>query len=197
LSFTARPLGRTLTILLANPLPAGNFEFHLDPSIIFDTHGNQLGSAVKLDFSVRPASDVKSLSGVPSITQEPSANPGQTIGIAVPFDLTTNVAHMVFDVIDSGGNKTTRDISATQVDLATSKAFFQVPFDALTGNVVVYGLAGATRTDFADGTFPLEIVPVLTGITVNSVASDGSSANVTLHGLGFIEGNNSAYSFGS
>ena len=84
------------------------------------------------------ASDVKALSGVPAITQEPSANPGQTIGIAVPFDPTT--AHMVFDVIDSSGNKTTRDLTATQVDLASSKAFFQVPFDAVTGSVVVYGL---------------------------------------------------------
>ena len=96
---------------------------------------------------MRPASDVKAISGVPAISQEPSANPGQTIGIAVPFDPTT--AHMMFNVIDTNGTKTTRDIATTQVDLAGSKAFFQVPFDAVTGNVVIYGLVGGTRTDLA------------------------------------------------
>ena len=194
-SFSARPLGQTLTILLANALPAGKFEFRLSPSVVFDTHGNQLSAPVVLDFTVRPASDVKASTGVPAISQEPSANPGQTIGIAVPFDPST--AHMVFNVIDTNGNRTTRDIAATQIDVATSKAFFQVPLDAVTGNVTVYGLINNVRTNFTDGTFPLEIVPIVTSISVSSVASDGSSANVQLRGYGFIEGNNSAYTFGS
>src|SRR5205085_5562738 len=47
------------------------------------------------------------------------------------------------------------------------------------------------------GTFPLQIVPVLTGMDVVSVAADGLSAVVRLDGAGFIEGENTTYQFGS
>ena len=194
-TFSTRALGQVMTLTLANPLPAGTFQLTISPSIVFDIHGNQLASPYVLNFTVRPASNVKATSGVPAITQEPSANPGQLIGISVPFDPST--AHMVFDVINSSGTQSTVDVATSEFDEASSTAYFQVPYAAETGNVTVYSLVGSTKTNFADGQFPLEIVPVVNSITVNSVSSDGTSANVTLHGLGFIEANNSQYNFGT
>ena len=196
-TLTTRAFGQVVTVLLANPLPAGSFRLTIDAADIVDLSGNVATTPVVLDFSVRPASNVKAASGAPAITQEPSANPGQTIGIAVPFDPST--AHMIFNLIDSNGTTSTQDLTPYRIDAPSSTAFFQVPYAAVTGNVTVYGEdpVSHAKTNFTDGTFPLEIVPVVTGITVNSVASDGSSANVTLHGLGFIEGNNTQYAFGT
>ena len=97
-TLSTRSFGQVLTILLADALPAGMFELTIDPSIIADLSGNVLTTPIVLDFSVKPASDVNAASGVPTITQEPSANPGQLIGIEVPFDPST--AHMIFPTID-------------------------------------------------------------------------------------------------
>src|SRR5262249_19343154 len=43
---------------------------------------------------------------------------------------------------------------------------------------------------------PLQIVPVVTSMTVMSVTSDGSSAGINFHGSGFVDGYNSTYQFG-
>jgi hypothetical protein len=69
-----------------------------------------------------------------------------------------------------------------------------VPDDAATGTV---GVVGDGNTHINDPNVFLQVVPLLQDLDVTSVASNGSSANVTLLGKGFIDGNNSAYRFGS
>jgi hypothetical protein len=43
----------------------------------------------------------------------------------------------------------------------------------------------------------LQILPIVTGVEVSAVSSDGSSATVQIYGYGFVEGNNSEYRFGT
>jgi hypothetical protein len=147
------------------------------------------------NFSIRPASDVKASSGLPDIPTAPSANPGQQIGITVPFDPQTGRAQ--FAVIDTNGTRSTTIVSAVRWDSTRSVAYFNVPLGAVTGDAVVYSQVGTVRTDFADGTFPLQIIPLVSAVQVQSVAADGSSAVVVLTGRGFVEGNNSEYRFGA
>jgi|GEM_PF-187621 len=191
----SRAFGQRVSVLIDGLLPPGEYQFTLDSSIISDRAGNALADPVVRHFTIRPASDVKAAMGVPEIATAPSANPGQQIGIAVPFDPAT--ARAEFSVIDAAGTRSTTVVSALRTDTTSGIAYFTVPLNAVTGDAVVYSLVGNTRTDFADGTFPLQIIPTLTGVEVQSVASDGSSAVVVLRGTGFIEGNNSEYRFGS
>ena len=111
------------------------------------------------NFIIKPASDIRAASGIPDIGQAPSANAGQSIGVSVPFDPAT--AWATFNVIDFGGNKTTRDVQSTVTDAARGVAYFQVPYDAITGDTVVFSKVGTTKIFFADGTFYLQIVPVV------------------------------------
>ena len=60
----------------------------------------------------------------------------------------------------------------------------------MTGTI---GLVG----DRLDAHLLLQVVPVIGSAHVTSVASDGSTVNVQLRGAGFVEGNNSVYTFGS
>ncbi len=195
LSFDIRTLGQVLQLLPAGILPPGDYRLRVDPSVIRDAAGNALAAPIERSFSIRPASDVRATSGVPDIPTAPSANPGQQIGIAVPFDPST--ARAQFSVIDANGNITTRVINVLRFDAGSSTAFFTVPIDATTADAVVYSQVGAVRTDFADGTFPLQILPIVTTVDVESVSADGSTAQVLISGLGFAEGNNSEYRIGS
>jgi MFS family permease len=63
--------------------------------------------------------------------------------------------------------------------------------------LVVFGLIDGERLDFADGTVPLQILPVVTGVDVIGVSGDGTSATVRISGLGFVEGGGSEYRFGT
>jgi hypothetical protein len=63
-----------------------------------------------------------------------------------------------------------------------------VPANALSGSVRVLGAAAAV---------PLQILPTITDVQVQSVAADGTSATVLITGTGFVEGANSEYHFGS
>ncbi len=190
-----RSFGQSLSVLVDGFLPPGDYQFRIDPSIVADPAGNVLAAAILRHFTIRPASDVKATSGVPEISTTPSANPGQQIGIGVPFDPAT--ARAQFNVIDANGTVTTRVVTTVRSDVARGIAYFTVPLDATTGDAVVYSLVGTVRTDFPDGTFPLQILPVITGVEVQSVATDGSSAVVVISGLGFVEGSNSEYRFSS
>jgi hypothetical protein len=88
-------------------------------------------------------------------------------------------------------------VSVVRWDTERGISYFTVPSNAVTGDVVVYGQVGSVRTDFPDGTFPLQIVPVVSDVQVSSVSSDGSSATVVISGAGLIEGNATEYRFGS
>jgi hypothetical protein len=189
-----RNFGQSLSAVVEDLLPAGEYRFALDAAIIADRAGNPLPAPVVRHFTIRPASDVKAVSGVSEIPTAPSANPGQRIGITVPF-VPAN-ARGEFKVVDASGNVTTRVLTPVRVDAAGGIAYFAVPLDAVTGDAVVYSLVNGVRTDFLDGTFLLQVVPVITDVQVESVAGDGSSATVLISGLGFVEGGNSEYRFG-
>ena len=76
--------------------------------------GNVLAADLVYHFTIRAASDVQAASGVPEITTAPSANPGQQIGIAVPFD--PSLARATFQVTTNGGNQTTATVNAFRFD---------------------------------------------------------------------------------
>ena len=116
-------------------------------------------------------------------------------GCRVRF-LDPTAARATFAVVDAAGNVSTRTVSPQRVDAGTQTAYFTTPLDAVTADLVVFGLVEGERVDFDDGTVPLQILPVVTGVDVISVASDGSSATVRLSGLGFVEGAGSEYRFG-
>ncbi len=62
--------------------------------------------------------------------------------------------------------------------------------NAVSGVVRVVGDTNGTSV-------ALQILPVITDVQVQSVAADGSSAEVVLRGFGFVEGNASEYRFGT
>ncbi|SCX42366.1 Ig-like domain-containing protein [Nitrosospira sp. Nsp1] len=190
-----RSFGQSISVLPNGYLLPGAYQLRIDPSVVADSAGNALAAPIVRNFSIRPASDIRAGSGVPEITQAPSANPGQEIGLPVPFDPAS--ARTTFNVIDANGNKTTRDVAASRFDTVLGVAYFNVPLDAITGEIQVFSQVGNTKTIFADGTFLLQILPVITDVQVQSVAADGSSATVLISGLGFVESNNSEYRFGS
>ncbi|WP_367154929.1 choice-of-anchor D domain-containing protein [Methylomonas sp. HYX-M1] len=194
-SIDSRAFGQRVSFLIAGILPPGPYRFTLPAAAISDLAGNGLADPIVRNFSIRTASDIVAASGVPDVPTAPAANPGQQFGISVPFDPSTAKAD--FTVIDAGGSQSTLSLKANRWDSATGVAYFVVPMNAVTADIVVYSQVGEVRTDFADGTFPLQIVPVISGFEINSVSSDGSSASVTLYGTGFVEGNNSEYRFGN
>ncbi|CAN7346405.1 Ig-like domain-containing protein [Pseudoduganella sp. LjRoot289] len=190
-----RNFSQRLSILTDTFLSPGSYRLRIDPSIIADRAGNELAAPIVRNFTVRPASDIRAATGVPEIPTAPSANPGQQIGVAVPFDPAT--AKLQVTVGDSNGGTSQQVVGVTRWDAATGTAWFNLPANAVSGDAVVYGMVGSVRTDFADGTFPLQIVPVVTGVEVQSVSADGSSATLILRGSGFVEGHDSEYRFGS
>jgi len=117
-----------------------------------------------------------------------SANSGQVLTLSGQlFDVSTDV---VFETIDANGNRSELIVRPTVILAGGSQAQVVVPANAVTGNVRVAG-------DSNGASFPLQIVPVVSDIQVQSVAGDGSSAVVFIRGQGFVEGNNSEYRFGS
>ncbi|MBV8125397.1 MAG: hypothetical protein JO370_15140, partial [Paucibacter sp.] len=114
--------------------------------------------------------------------------PGQTIAInGSQLDPTMDV---VFNTIDSNGGRSEMIVRPTSVSGDGTQALVKVPGNAVSGTVRVAG-------DSNGSAIPLQILPVLTSIDVQSVAADGSSAVVVLRGSGFVEGNGSSYRFGA
>ncbi len=192
---TTRAFGQSVSVVMEGLLPPGDYRLTVSPEILVDRSGNVATEGVVRTFNIRPASDVRANSGVPEIPTAPSANPGQQIGFAVPFD--PAMARATFSVVDAAGNVTQRTVTPQRFDAGTQTAVFVTPLDAVTADLVVFGLIDGERVDFADGTVPLQILPVVTGVDVLSVASDGTSATVRIAGLGFVEGGGSEYRFGS
>ncbi len=193
--FDTRSFGQSLSVLVDDVLAPGAYRLTIDADIVADIAGNTIAAPIVRTFSVRPASDVRAVSGAPEIPTAPAANPGQQIAVAVPFDPAT--ARAQFSVIDVAGNRTTRVVTPARADPIAGVAYFTVPLDAVTGETVVFSLVGGVRTDFPDGTFPLQILPVITDVQVQSVSSDATTATVLISGLGFVEGGVSEYRFGT
>ena len=127
-------------------------------------------------------------SGSPKNAGQASANPGQSITLqGTGFDASTDV---VFEVIDSSGNRYERVVRPIAVAPSGASLEVLVPIDAITGVVGVVGDRNNSR-------FPLQIVPLLTSGDVYSLADNTTGAlNVLLRGVGFVEGNESSYAFG-
>ena len=127
-------------------------------------------------------------SGAPETAGQASANPGQAITIqGTGLDATTDV---VFQTLNSSGVPGQVVVTPSSAAADGTSAVVVVPVTAVTGYVRVIGDENATEA-------LLQIVPIVTGLTVSSVSSDGTSAQVTLSGSGFIEGNDSEYQFGT
>ena len=113
------------------------------------------------------------LSGTPADATLPSANPGQAITIVGShFTSTTDV---IFTAVDDGGNFYEYDQRPFYVSADGSTISLTVPNQATTGPVGIVG-------DQNNYTPTLQIVPVVTGLSVNS---DGTSY---IYGSGFVEG---------
>ena len=190
-----RSLGQVFSVLPGGYLPPGDYQLTVKGSAISDKAGNVAGTDLVRHFTIRPASDVRATSGAAAVATAPSANPGQQIGVSVPFDPSTAKAN--FQTIDANGTVGSVVASVFRFDTVRGIAYFNVPLNAYTGDCVVYGQVGSVITNFADGTFPLQIVPVVTGLSVQSVSADGTSATVVVYGRGFVEGNNSQYRLGT
>nr|WP_161501232.1 Ig-like domain-containing protein [Rhodopirellula sp. SM50] len=176
-SVESRVLGRRLSIYPANLLDAGNYHVTLDPSIVADRAGNHLAAPFGFEFTIRPASDLKALSGFPAIGRAPSANVGQEIGFHFPAGVDENL-RVTFPTIDINGNLGSVEVAPSRLDVATKNAFFVVPMNATTGDI--------NSTAFVDGPLPLQIVPTLSDVRLDSVVyHDGQLA---LFGSGFAEG---------
>ena len=117
-----------------------------------------------------------------------AANPGQVITlVGAGFDTSLDI---VFQTIDANGTRSDRVVRPGTVNAGGTQVQVTVPLDAVTGSVRLVG-------DGSGASVALQIVPVVTDVQVQSVSSDGSSAVVILTGVGFVEGNNSEYRFGS
>ena len=133
-------------------------------------------------------------SGTPALAGTPSAVPGQTITIRgsglnatseVVFEVTTGASFS--SAVVSKRSQVVQTLISASADGTSGTVV--VPVNAVTGRVRVVGDANLTEA-------PLQIVPVVTALTVNSVAGDNSTAVVTLTGAGFIEGG-ADYIFGA
>ncbi len=126
-------------------------------------------------------------SGTPANGAEASANPGQSITISgTGLGTSTEV---VFQTVNTSGAKG-QVIVNPQAGATATSATVVVPANAVTGLVRVVGDANGDA-------IPLQILPTITSVTVNSVSSDGTSASVTVNGTGFVKGNGSSYQFGT
>jgi len=194
-TINSRAVGQQISALTESFLAPGDYELRVNAANIVDVAGNVLATPIVRHFTVLPAVDVRAASGAPALSTAPSANSGQQIGMTVPFDPST--ARASFDVADASGNFSTLVVNVFRTDAARSIAYFIVPPNAVTGDAVVFSQVGTVITNFPDGTMPLQIVPTVTDVQVQSVSSDGTTAVVVMTGTGFVEGANSEYHFGT
>ena len=115
--------------------------------------------------------------GTPDNATLPSANVGQLINIG-GADLESN-SIIVFPTVDDAGATGTRQVLVSGVNAQGTSATVVVPLKAATGNLTVLGKSGS---------FPLQIVPTITGFANFDFQPSGTGLNLTLGGDGFIEG---------
>ena len=163
-----------LNLTVASGMPTG-------PIRVSTAGGTSAAFAVALTGITATAS-----SGAPADAAAASANAGQAITISGSgLDASTDI---VFATRDSAGN--IGDIVVRPATVAADGASLRVivPSNAASGAVRIVGATGSAL---------LQVVPTVLDVQVESVASDGSSAQVLIAGSGFAEGGNSEYRFGS
>jgi len=190
-----RAFGQVISVQSGDFLTPGDYTLNIDAAQIADIAGNVLAENIVRHFTILPDIGMRATSGTPAANNAPSANPGQEIGIAVPFDPSTMRAS--FNVMDTSGNASLQTVDVFRWDFARGIAYFVVPITAISGDTVFFSQVGGVITNFPDGTLPLQVLPTISDVDVESVAADGSSAIVVINGFGFVEGNNSEYRFGS
>ena len=183
-SIQTRILGTKLKLIPFEVLSAGNYRLVVSPAMIVDTSGNQAVDPIQLNFTVRSASGLSALSGIPRFEHLPSANPGQLIRLDVQGIQSDTL--IAFPVRDMAGNVSLKPIVPEFVDPETQIGYYQVPREATTGEISVPG--------DPNGPFLLQIVPVISGVDIEGL--QGSLATVALRGLGFSEGDG-IYRFGN
>jgi hypothetical protein len=146
-------------------------------------------------FTVPAPSEIRAATGSGAIPNAPSANPRQRIDVQVPFDPAS--ARLQVRVVNDWNVESTEVLKAILWDDANSTASFDVPYNAVTGDAVLYSLEDGVRTDVDNGTFLLQIVPVVSGIELYWISDDGTSATVILRGAGLVDDANTEYRFGT
>ena len=126
-------------------------------------------------------------SGTPADSAIPSANPGQIITLA-GTDL-SSTTEVVFEVIDSAGNRTEQIVRPTAVAEDGTSAEVLVPINAFTATIGVVGDQNNTQA-------LLQIVPIINSVDLTSINGTSGAVSVQLRGDGFVEGNDSQYAFG-
>lgn len=132
------------------------------------------------------AIEANALSGLPAKAGLAAANPGQSVTIT--GNSLTMQSGVLFEVTDSEGKRGSVIVRPSAVRADGSSAEVKVPMAAITGVVRVLGSATA---------LPLQILPTVSAVTVQSVAADGRSAVIRLDGTGFVEGTFSQYRLGT
>ncbi|MGS0756392.1 hypothetical protein ACVBEH_18190, partial [Roseateles sp. GG27B] len=72
-TINARAFGQKFSVVPDGYLPAGDYELRINKAMISDRVGNVLGADIVRHFTIRPASDVRALSGTPAAVTAPSA----------------------------------------------------------------------------------------------------------------------------
>ena len=187
-SVELRSLGKRLRIFPGvPPTVAGNYQVTVEPTIIQDLAGNPIAAPISIQFALREASDIRAQLGTPTVPRAPSANPGQLIELRIPGISTTS--EVVFPVINGNGSVSQRSVRPIAINQDANIGHFTVPLDAFTGDIIL-------PVEGPDSVLPLQVVPVVTDVDLQSIANNRSVANVRLRGSGFIEGNETTYRFG-
>ena len=125
--------------------------------------------------------------GTPANAALPSANPGQAITITgTGLQTTTDI---VFETIDASGTRSQVLVQPATVNNTGTSATITVPINATTGKIRIVADQNATQAI-------LQIIPTISAVAVQSVASDGTTATLVLTGSGYVEGA-ATYKFGS
>jgi hypothetical protein len=172
-----------------NPSLSGGFDRNDDDGIVLSVPASASAGPITVETNggtsaAFPMSVTQlvatALAGTATSSGLPSANPGQTIRIlGGGLDLTTEV---IFPIIDINGNVANRSVRPSFAKVDRTLIEVTVPQDAVTGNVLIIGAAGA---------FPLQIVP-----TLEFVSRTGSGSQVRLLGSGFTENSGLSVRFG-
>jgi len=127
-------------------------------------------------------------SGTPADAGQASANVGQSVELTgTGLSLLSGV---IFETIDDGGGRGQVVVNPWFANAGGTQIKVTVPPNAATGLLRLVGDQTATAA-------LLQIVPTLRASDVESLSNNGNTARVTLHGSGFVEGNNSEYHFGN